>query len=128
MTATVRRGLQNIRTRSGATTDEQNPQRKFLRVANLELRKTLCNKVREAARVRVVEMDEQLAEIEDEQSRLLAAAHASRRVMPTTGPGRPFSSYVSRRKLSRTLHRSSITGVRATFFRLRYRSEHLSPQ
>lgn len=82
MTATVRRGLQNIRTRSGATTDEQNPQRKFLRVANLELRKTLCNKVREAARVRVVEMDEQLAEIEDEQSRLLAAAHASRRVTP----------------------------------------------
>ena len=68
-----RKGLQDITTRSGlAAGDIQNPQRRYLRVASLELKKTLCAKVREAAEKRVVEMREKIAELDREQSRLLA--------------------------------------------------------
>ncbi len=67
-----RKGLQDIPTRSSLTSELENPQRKFLRAASLELKKSLCRKVRrcggeaggrnEAAR---------LAEIEAEQAELL---------------------------------------------------------
>jgi hypothetical protein len=46
----VHKGLQDIRTRGSLTSDAENPQRKFLRLASLELKKSLCRKVRDAAR------------------------------------------------------------------------------
>jgi hypothetical protein len=72
-----RKGLRNIISHSSFTKDADNPQRKFLKVANLELRKTLCRKVREAASQRMREMDRQLAEIEQEQARLLQAIQSA---------------------------------------------------
>jgi len=72
-----RKGLQDIRTRSGLTGEAENPQRKFLRVASLELKKSLCNKVRDAARKRSQEMDRKIAELDGEKARLLAAGHAA---------------------------------------------------
>ena len=71
-----RRGLQDVRTNNDLTRDANSPQRRFLRVANLELRKTICNRIKEASCRRVAEMDRQLAEIETEQARLLQAAQA----------------------------------------------------
>ena len=68
-----RRGLQDIRTRTNQTTDAEAPQRKFLRLADLELKRSLCSRVREAAARRVAEMDKQLAEITEEQARMLRA-------------------------------------------------------
>jgi hypothetical protein len=82
-----RKGLQDIVCRSSFTSDADNPQRKFLKVANLELRKSLCNKVREAAIRRVREMERQLAEIEQEQARLLQAVQLAGQGEPlTAGP------------------------------------------
>ena len=69
-----RRGLQDIRTRSSLASDAENPQRKYLRWASLELKKSLCQKVRDAARKRAEEMDRKIAELEAEESRLLAMA------------------------------------------------------
>ena len=63
----LRKGLQDIRTRSSLTGDAENPQRKFLRVASLELKKSLCSKVRDAARKRSEEMDRKIADLESEE-------------------------------------------------------------
>jgi hypothetical protein len=74
MRNTPRKGLQDIRTRGSLTGDAENPQRKFLHIASLELKKSLCNKVRDAARKRSAEMDRKIAELDDEKARLLAAS------------------------------------------------------
>jgi hypothetical protein len=66
-----RKGLQDIRTRSSLTSEAENPQRKFLRVASLELKKSLCRKVRDAARKRSEEMDRKIAELDGEKAQLL---------------------------------------------------------
>ena len=66
-----RRGLQDVRTNNDLTGDAKNPQRRFLRVANLELRKTICNRIKEASCRRIAEMDLQLAAIQTEQAQLL---------------------------------------------------------
>jgi hypothetical protein len=66
-----RKGMHDVATRSSLTNSLENPQHAFLRMASLELKKTLCAKVREAAERRVVEMREMIAELEREQSRLL---------------------------------------------------------
>jgi hypothetical protein len=71
-----RKGLQDIRSVVDRSGGEKNPQRKFLRLATLELRKTLCNTVKEAARRRLAEMDRQLAEIIAEQSEVLQTIQA----------------------------------------------------
>ena len=73
----IRRGLQDIRTRSSLTGDAENPQRKFLRIASLELKKSLCGKVRDAARQRSEEMDRKIAELDGEKAQLLASSHAA---------------------------------------------------
>jgi hypothetical protein len=67
------RGLQDIRTRSSLTGEAENPQRKFLRVASVELKKSLCSKVRDAARKRSEEMDRKIAELDSEKAQLLAS-------------------------------------------------------
>jgi hypothetical protein len=73
----TRKGLQDIRTRGSLTSEMDNPQRKFLRVASLELKKSLCRKVRDAAKKRAEEMDGKIAELDDEKTRLLAANRLS---------------------------------------------------
>jgi hypothetical protein len=67
------RGLHDIITRSGLGSQTDSAQRKYLQIACLELRKTLCRKVRDAARDRAAEMDRKIAELDTEESRLLAA-------------------------------------------------------
>ena len=79
-----RKGLQDIRTRSSLASEAENPQRKFLRVASLELKKSLCSKVREAARKRSEEMDRKIAELDEEKAKLLAASQ-----VPEQGPTNP---------------------------------------
>ncbi len=73
-----RKGLQDIRTRSSLTNETQNPQRKFLRVASLELKKSLCEKVRDTARRRAGEMDEKIAELDAELDCLLGGRQRRR--------------------------------------------------
>ena len=71
-----RKGLQDITTRSGlAAGDIQNPQRRYLRVASLELKKSLCRKVRDAAAKRVEEMDLTIAALDAEKNQLLTESH-----------------------------------------------------
>ena len=91
MNKKTRKGLPDLVTRSNLSSESENPHRKFLRVANLELRKSLCSRVRAAAVRRVAEMDEQLADIEGQQSQLLCAVRESRPAAssPATGPHSP---------------------------------------
>ena len=71
------RRLQDLRTRRTQSGKAENPHRRFLRIANLELRKSLCLRVREAALRRIADLDEQLAAITNEQASLLGAAQPS---------------------------------------------------
>jgi hypothetical protein len=80
----LRRGMQDIRTRSSLTSEAENPQRKFLRAASLEIKKSLCRKVRDAARKRSEEMDRKIAELDGEQTQLLASSQVSEQ--RETGP------------------------------------------
>ncbi len=68
------RGLQDIRTMSERISDADNPQRKYLSLAMLELERARRNKERQSARQRVTSIDQRLAEIAAEQAELLAAA------------------------------------------------------
>jgi len=77
MKSTPRKGLQDIRTRSSLTGDAENPQRTFLHIASLELKKSLCNKVRAAARKRLDEMDKKIADLDEEKTQLLASSQVS---------------------------------------------------
>ena len=92
MKTTPRKGLQDVPTRSSLTSEAENPQRRFLRVASLELRKALCQKVRDVARARAAEMDRKIAELELEESRLLAAAAVSHQKQPPAVAASPVAS------------------------------------
>ena len=70
------RGLQEIRTMSERISQTDNPQRKYLTLAMLELEKARRNKERQSARQRVANIDRRVEEIEEEQTGLLAAAEA----------------------------------------------------
>jgi len=76
MKSTRRKTLRDINTRSNLATEAAHPQRKFLRAASLELRRSLCNIVKKAAIDRAAEMDRQLVEIENEQVRVLCASES----------------------------------------------------
>jgi hypothetical protein len=78
----IRRGLSDIRTRTNQTSDIDAPQRKFLRLADLELKRALCTRVRDASARRVAEMDQQLAEIVAAQARMLQAIAAEEQQPP----------------------------------------------
>jgi hypothetical protein len=73
-----RRRLQVIPPRADRSGTTQNPQRRFLRVASLELKRSLCAKVRDAARKRAEEMDRKIAELEAEKAQLLAGDPTTR--------------------------------------------------
>jgi len=90
------KGLQDIRTISERTSDADNPQRKYLTLAMLELEKARRNKEKQSARQRVENIDQRVAEIEQQQVGLLAAAEAELADSPaakgsgtTRDPGAP---------------------------------------
>ncbi len=83
----VRKGLHDIVTHGAMTDDAKNPQRKYLGAASLELKKSLCQKVRDAARKRIVEMDRKIADLEVEMTRLLGTEGVSRPGRPDAGCG-----------------------------------------
>jgi hypothetical protein len=70
------RGLQDIRTMSERISDTDNPQRKYLALAMLELERARRNKEKRSASQRVNSIDQRLADITAEQAELLAAAEA----------------------------------------------------
>ncbi len=70
------RGLQDIHTMSERINQTDNPQRKYLTLAMLALEKARRNKERQSAGQRVASIDRRVAEIEQEQVVLLAAAEA----------------------------------------------------
>jgi hypothetical protein len=70
------RGLQDIRTISERISDVDNPQRKYLALAMLELEKARRNKEKQSAGRRVANIDQRMVEITAAQAELLAAAEA----------------------------------------------------
>jgi hypothetical protein len=70
------RGMQDIRTMSERISEADNPQRKYLALAMLELEKARRNKEKQSAAQRVAGIDSRLADITAEQAELLAAANA----------------------------------------------------
>ena len=86
-----RRGVQDIRTMSERISDADNPQRKYLALAMLELEKARRNKEKQSASQRVANIDQRLADITAEQTELacrrrsgVGHVHAGR----AAGPGR----------------------------------------
>jgi hypothetical protein len=71
-----RRGVQDIRTMTERISDADNPQRKYLALAMLELERARRNKEKQSASQRVHNIDQRLADISAEQTELLAAAEA----------------------------------------------------
>ena len=71
-----RRGVQDIRTMSERINDVDNPQRKYLTLAMLALEKARRSKEKQSANQRAANIDQRLAEINVEQTDLLAAAQA----------------------------------------------------
>ena len=71
-----RRGVRDIRTMSERISDADNPQRKYLALAMLELERARRNKEKQSASQRVANIDQRLADITAEQTELLAAAEA----------------------------------------------------
>jgi hypothetical protein len=88
MTARPRKEVPKIRTRTGMAHEASKPHNNFITLASLELKRTMCEMVRTAARGRVAEMDRQLAEIDQEQAELLSAIEA-RRESGLVGPHAP---------------------------------------
>jgi hypothetical protein len=78
-----RRGVQDIRTMSERISDVDNPQRKYLTLAMLELERARRSKERQSASQRVRNIDQRLADISAEQTELLAAAEAELESSPT---------------------------------------------
>jgi hypothetical protein len=70
------RGLQDIRTMTERISEADNPQRKYLSLAMLELEKARRAKEKQSAQQRVLNIDQRLADITAEQVGLLAAANA----------------------------------------------------
>jgi predicted nucleic acid-binding Zn-ribbon protein len=81
------RGLQDIRTMSERISDADNPQRKYLALAMLELERARRNKEKLSASQRVANIDQRLAEITTTQADLLATAEAD--LQASGAVGRP---------------------------------------
>jgi hypothetical protein len=81
-----RRGVQDIRTMTERISNVDNPQRKYLTLAMLELERARRNKEKLSAAQRVQNIDQRLADITAEQTELLAAAEAE---LDTSTPPKP---------------------------------------
>jgi predicted nucleic acid-binding Zn-ribbon protein len=71
--------VQDIRTMSERINDADNPQRKYLTLAMLALEKARRSKEKQSANQRAANIDQRLAEINVEQTELLAAAQAEQK-------------------------------------------------
>jgi hypothetical protein len=80
----MQKNLQNIKTLSDRVKDAEKPQRKYVKLAILELEKVRRSKEKDKARKQLINLDKRLAEIENEQARLMEAVYI---VHP--GVGRP---------------------------------------
>ncbi|MGA2797966.1 MAG: hypothetical protein ABSE63_10325 [Thermoguttaceae bacterium] len=67
--------LRDIRTLSDRVSDAEKPQRKFIKLAILELEKVRRNKEKRKASEQMIHLDKRLAEIEHEQARLIEAVY-----------------------------------------------------
>jgi len=76
MKSRLLKGLQDIRTMTERASNADNPQRKYLTLAMLELEKVRRNKERQSASQRVESIDRRVAQIEQEQVDLLTAVEA----------------------------------------------------
>jgi len=72
MNTKPRRSLLDVRTLSGRVSDAEKPQRRYLRLAVLELEKVRRVKEKERAAGRIGDIDQRLADIQSEQALLLA--------------------------------------------------------
>lgn len=67
--------LRDIRTLSDRVSDANKPQRKFIKLAILELEKVRRNKEKRKASEQLTHLDKRLAEIEHEQARLIETVY-----------------------------------------------------
>jgi hypothetical protein len=68
------RGLQDIHTMTERISSVDNPQKKYLSLAMLELEKARRNKEKQSATQRVTNINQRIADIQAEQQELLAVA------------------------------------------------------
>ena len=78
MRSKPRRNLQDIRTMTDLVSETKNPQRKFLKLAVLEMEKTRRGHEVQSAQERIDNIDNRLVEIEAEQSDLLEMVSRAR--------------------------------------------------
>jgi hypothetical protein len=87
------RRLQDIRTMSERISAVDNPQKKYLTLAMLEIEKVRRNKEKQSANQRVANIDQRMVEIVAEQANLLAVAQADLDALaPAKQSGRPAGS------------------------------------
>ncbi len=93
MTAKTHKSLHDLRTMSGRITDAEKPQRRYVRLAILELEKVRRNKEMARAIRQVKDLDRRLREITYEQGRLLTEASPVAAVLPEApAPTQPPSA------------------------------------
>jgi hypothetical protein len=81
--------VQDIRTMSERISNADNPQRKYLALAMLELERARRLKEKNSSSRRVANIDQRLADITAEQTELLAAAEAELDAFPPAEQGGP---------------------------------------
>jgi hypothetical protein len=78
MSVGSKKNVPKIRTRTGMAHEASKPHCNYITLASLELKRTMCDMVRTAARGRVAEMEKQLAEIDRQQAEILGTITAQR--------------------------------------------------
>ncbi len=84
--AKSRKSLHDLRTMGGRVTDAEKPQRRYIRLAILELEKVRRGKERDQASHRIEDIDHRLAEIQGEQAGLLGQATPDPAARPAAPP------------------------------------------
>jgi hypothetical protein len=75
MSAKSRKSLHDIQTITDRVCEAEKPQRKFIKLAILELDKVRCSKEKRRTCEHMKNLDKRLAEIESEQARLIETVH-----------------------------------------------------
>ena len=78
MRSKPRRSVQDIRTMTELASETKNPQRKFMKLAVLEMEKSRRGQEAQSAQERIDDIDNRLVEIEAEQSDLLEMVSRAR--------------------------------------------------
>lgn len=92
MRSKPRRSLQDIRSMTDLVSETKNPQRKYLKLAVLEMEKTRRGKEAKSARDRMEDIRSRTVEIETEQADLLEMASCALREEAVDRPGRSAES------------------------------------